>query len=313
MEPIYSYGGHPVIVKESFADYLARPELNASTAVWGVKSMREFKYRLDNPDSFKETKDTLIGSAAHSMLEIGVEGFLDKFVVMPAFHLSPDNMTGNGVLSTSKSTKWYKDKVAEFSLECMATGVEVVDQFTYDSSKRMIEAIFSHQPSREIIEKSHHELTVLGQVGGIPAKGRVDLLEICNFAEGECPDLSDFKTTNDISPHAFGRTVSRFSYVFKMRWYQLILESIGIKTKNVYLLAVEKTGSCDRARYFMPDQVLEKADGQINKLVSDLGAQMDLGDKATWAGAFETEDPTIEVMPWDMEQIEEMDWSGIDD
>ena len=300
------------IIEETFSEYLQRPELNASTAVWGFKSMREFKYRLDNPNSFKETKDTLLGSAAHSMLELGPVGFKDKFVVMPPYNLDANNVTGKGEESTSKSTKYYKNKVAEFNFKCMENGQESVDTATYEASCHMIESIFSHKLCADVINAARKELTIIGTVGGLPAKGRVDLLEDVDLENGECPDLSDFKTTIDISPSAFGSVVSRFSYIFKMRWYQLILKSFGVETKNVYLLACEKAGSCDRTRVPIPQQVLEQVDPKINKLLTDIQGQMALGSEATWPGQFETEDAPLEIKPWDMKEIDEIDWSEVD-
>ena len=51
----------------AFSDYINWPQMNASTLVHGLKSMRQLKYVKDN--GYQPKTDTRVGTALHSLAE----------------------------------------------------------------------------------------------------------------------------------------------------------------------------------------------------------------------------------------------------
>lgn len=287
-------------VNETFDEYRFRPELNASTAVHGLSSFRKMRWQIDNS---QESSDLmLLGTAVHSMLELTPEEFANTYVVMPDFHLMEGNQTGNGDPSTSKVTKWCKDKAASWrEEESVGLDREVISFEVYAKAVGMLKALHSHPLCRDVITNSKKEITVTAELLGVPCKGRIDLYD------NKTGHLSDLKTTADAAPTAFGRVFARFHYGFKMRWYQRLLEANGLPVNEVSIIVCETTPWADRYLQPVPIQVLEHFDSKIDKVLKGYQSCVESGE---WPGMYEQECPYLDLPYSAMEEeAPDLDWS----
>ncbi len=284
------------IVHESFSDYLDRPEVNGSSLVHGLVSMREMKYYLDNQQN--ETQLMRLGTAAHSLLEYTPEEFLEQYEVMPHYASDPDNCTATGKPSTSSATSKVREKEFVFNRLAKINGKEVIAKKTYDEALSIICALFSHKLCNEVVEASTvKEATILGEVCGVMCKGRIDLLSLQKLW------LGDLKTTQTVIPRKFALVSNKFEYCFKMKLYVRILESMGIKIQRVYLLIVESAGANDRVRMPIPEQALDDANKQIDDVLEQYKKCLASGE---WPGMFEYDDAPMHIDNWKMADKEEL-------
>ena len=252
----------------AFSDYVNWPQMNASTLVHGVKSMRQLKYVRDN--GYQPKTDTRVGTALHSLAEcLPVDRFDEMFVVMPDYKLSPDNVTSTGKSSTSK-TSWVREQESAFLAE--HEGAEAMSVAESRRCKRMLYAIQRNKEAMELIEKSAVEVSLLSQLYGVECKGRLDGVDMGDNS------FWDIKTTRNASSQPFGKTAANLHYLFKMAFYWLLLQRHGMEAAAVKFIAIQDSvplgdGSfneaADCAVYDIPLIALENQIPEIERLLSE--------------------------------------------
>ena len=194
-------------------EYEAIDAMNASTLVHGLKSMWALKWYVDM--GMRETPALQFGQQYHELV-LEPEEFEKRFIIKPAFHLYPENHTWIPrskyekdpgkytvlersekqvkVRSQSASTTWCKEKVKVFAKE--EAGKEFMEEAKYHDAMNMVQGIGRNPLAMSTIRGSEREVTVRGEIEGVPFKGRIDLRHQEGFA--------DIKGTPDVSEKKFG-------------------------------------------------------------------------------------------------------------
>jgi exodeoxyribonuclease VIII len=279
-----------------WVDYVQVKRMNPSTLVAGCKSMLSLRNLIS--DGFREETNAMrMGSGVHALL-LEPDQFHERFCVMPAFHLSPDNVTGKGVPSQTRTTDWYKNEVALFVAD--NPDKTIMGQTQYDQCLRAIESIWARPKMRELVESSAKEVTVYGEILGVECKGRLDLLNNGTIA--------DLKTTPNVHKKAFGRIFSNLNYAFKLAFYRELVRQNWGGVLQVELITQELTGDFDNALVSVPAIVLDNA---WSKVVEVMTAYKRCLETNVWPGVDGGKDYyELDVPNWAMDGDEEFDWSS---
>lgn len=249
-----------------FAEYRAIERMNASTLVHGLHSMRRLKRYIDKGVEDEDTLCKALGVATHALL-LEPEEFERIYAVMPDYHLLPENKTAKGESTDSKLTKFYKERVKEFCTD-NARRI-VIGRESYDKCLYAIEQIRSHHSAPSLLVDVKTEQTLTGVIGGIPFKGRIDIL-----GDGF---IADLKTTFNASPHVFGRTAANQNYDFKLAIYRELYRQQFGHQPEVKLLVQEIGGDFDTCVVNVADIVLDNAAGEVQRVIDAMKASIYIG------------------------------------
>lgn len=279
-----------------FAEYRKVERMNASTLVHGLHSMRRLKRYIDKGGEEETTLCKELGVATHALL-LEPEEFERRYVVMPDYHLLPENVTAKGVQTDSKNSTFYRDRVKEF---CAANATkQIIAREQFDKCLYAIECIRAHHSAPELLN-AKPEQTLIGEIEGVPFKGRIDLLGKGWFA--------DLKTTYNASPYAFGRTAANMNYDFKMTIYrELIRQEQGVMPV-AKILVQEIPNDYDTCVVNLPAIVLDNAFEHVLKVIREYKECLASGK---WPGVDKGADELDIVWPnWRMrdDDAAELDW-----
>ena len=280
----------------AWSDYQAIKRMNPSTLVHGCKSMKRLKRAIS--EGFPERSDAMmLGTGIHALL-LEPEQFEERFCVMPAFHLDAGNVTGKGEQSQSKATIYFKNKEAEFKKA--NSSKQILDRHQYDTALACIEALNSRAHFRELVDCSNKEVTVYGEIEGVPFKGRLDLLSPTT--------ICDLKTTYDVSQ--FNRTFTQLEYAFKLAIYRELVRQNTVGVRDVKVIAQETKDDFDNAMFVVPGDLL---DITFNRVLQVTQLYKQSCERDEWLG-WDRGELEIEVaLPyWAMKQLDNVDWSGVE-
>ena len=285
-----------ITYKLPWADYVQVERMNASTAVNGCRSMLSLHNRI-NEGFQEETNAMRMGSGAHALL-LEPQEFCNRFCVMPEFHLWPENVTGKGVASQTKTTDWCKKKVALFAQD--NPGKTIIGQTQYDQCLGAIDAILARPKMRELVESSAKEVTVYGEICGVECKGRLDLLNETT--------IGDLKTTPNVHKKAFGRRFSDLRYDFKLAFYRELVRQNWNRELSVQLICQELSGDFDNTLVEVPEIVLDNAWSKVVEVMTQY-KQCLATDR--WPGVDGGKDYyELQIPNWAMDGDEEFDWGS---
>lgn len=287
--------GEAILRKDvGWDEYCELPRMNGSTLVKAKKSMKELHHCMQKGGE-RETDKMRFGSQLHCLL-LEPERFESENVVMPDFHLDGNNVTGKGAPSTSKATDYYKKAVEQFQTE--NAGREIISRSAYDKALCMIEAVRSHKTADLWLRKGSREVTALGEICGVPFKGRIDIL---------VDRIVDLKATGDVSVMFFGRTSANFSYAEKLAGYRELVRQATGETLQVNVIAVEDKPPWDRVNYRYPEELLDYGFKRVQAWASTYTAAMEKGE---WHGVDQGQDELEVYVPnYFMPEDDGMDWS----
>ena len=166
----------------------------------------------------------------------------------------------------------------------------------------MSAAVWSKPLARKILETcgENKEVTLEGEICGVPFKGRVDIL---------CPSIiADLKTCNSIENRAFGGDCVKYGYNFKMALYQELVRQNSCHRQCVYI-AVEKSAPYDVCVRPIPDDLLAVKLRQAKKILERYKICLESG---VWPGVDQGNDDELLYVP-EYEYDEEPDWSPVDE
>lgn len=233
----------------SWSDYQQLARMNASTLVHGCKSMRALKQAMTK--GFVETRAMEFGSQYHALL-LEPEEFELTHCVMPDFANDPRNVTKTGIQSTSAATEFCKKATAQFLAAAEHEGKAVITRKNYDLALAMIESIHCDERAVELLDNSEREVTLTGEIEGVPCKGRLDLLDIENGVIG------DLKGCKSAAPYRFGKDAANLRYDFKMAFYRELVRQNYAGFFSVEMIAVETGGELDCCVQEMHEPILEQ-------------------------------------------------------
>ena len=290
-------------------EYCKLERMNASTLVNGCKSMLHLKRMIDG--GFGEETDSMrLGTGVHGLL-LEPEEFEDRFAVMPSYELDEDNLRAPRKKdepidlrrTDSKATIYYKSKAAAFHLA--NRDKTVLTRAQYDQALHCIESIRSREYIAKKIDQCEKEVTLIGEIAGVPFKGRVDLLR------EKRPLIIDLKTTANIEKHAFGRQFMNLGYDWKLAIYrELVTQKLG-KKPDVAVITVEPGGDFDCAYVPVPEIVLDNA---WPRIMATLAKYVACKNSGVWPGVDGGQDRyELFIHNWAMEDDadEPVDWSKV--
>lgn len=181
-------------------------------------------------DPFIDTWESTLGSASHAYSIEGKEVFDAQYVVAPEFP-PPADFAGK----VWKSTKDYKNQVAEFEAKMIGSGRTVLDAEQGAAVLGLDASLRTNPASRRFMEsKSLGELTVIWHDPGtgLLAKARIDWL-----LDG-IP--TDYKTTAQID--RFYSQILNLAYFTQGAHYSMGLIAHGVEVKSFCFLVGETSG-----------------------------------------------------------------------
>lgn len=280
----------------SWEDYKQIQRMNPSTLVHGCKSMLRLKRAITQ--GFPERSDAMmLGTGIHALL-LEPDEFEERFCVIPAFQFDIENVTGKGEPSQSRATSYCKAKEAAFV--AAHKGKDFLDRSQYDTALMCIEALNSRKHFCNLVEGSNKEVTVLGEIEGVPFKGRLDLLSprtIC-----------DLKTTYDVSQ--FNRTFTQLEYAFKLAIYRELVRQNTVGVRDVKVIAQETKDDFDNAMFSVPSELLDVTFNRVLQVTKLYKQSCERDEWLGWdRGEVEIE---VELPFWARKQMEDVDWSGVE-
>lgn len=274
-------------------EYRSMDAMNASTLVAGCKSMLHLKRVIDEGNQ-APTPAMKFGTLVHSMV-LEPDDFNNRYVVLPDFKNHPDNVTDTGKPSTSK-TKWVTNQVAEFARE--NAGKEFMSPADLERAKRVKDAVYSKPFARQLLETTHHEVTLTGELNGVACKSRLDMLSE--------PRMADLKTAATVESRLFGSSAASLNYGFKLAFHQLMAkQELGV-FPEVFIVSVETAGDFDVAIYNATDYVEQERQTVMTMLHRYKACKV----SGEWPGVDGGADwSTLDLPNWAMEN--EFDWESV--
>jgi exodeoxyribonuclease VIII len=262
--------------------------------VRGKKSMKALKRAIEG--GFRETPAMTFGSQYHAMV-LEPEDFERTHCVVPDFSSDPENVTDNGKPSASSATKYVKAKQAEFYKQ--NSGRQFISRQDYDRALCMIESIRDDKKASELIDSCDKEQTLIGEIDGVPCKGRLDLF-------GDV--IVDLKGSANVAPVPFGNTAARLGYGFKLAFYRELARQVDGIERYVYIIAIETDGDFDCVVYPVPAIVLDNSLHEVRRVISDYKLACKTG---VWHGINRGE-PTVDlyIPNWSMTEDGEVAYVG---
>ena len=221
--------------------------MNPSTLVHGLKSMWHLKHAIDQ--GYQSTPAMEFGSQYHCLI-LEPAAFEKSHAVMPDFKRDPKNVDGKGDPSTSANTTWCRRRKAQFISDCKAEGTDIITQDNYDKAQGMIEGIRRNPVAVDLLVRSENEMSVEGEIEGVPMKGRLDLL-----ADGV---IGDIKGTPSVADYAFGSSMSKLNTGFKMAVYRELVRQNRFDNFACQLIAIESQPPFDCVVYEVPPELLDQ-------------------------------------------------------
>lgn len=222
LQPIVSIGIHENM---PFEQYLAIEAVNNSGLGLVKKSPRHYHERVE----LERNKPLVLGSLVHTG-RLEALALAERYAVQPNFHLDKDNVTTDGTPSSSKGTKYVKQKSAEFRE--VNRGRETVEKAWYDEMVSIVSSIQQCRAAHEILTCSQYELTLVWEdsVTGLLCKARLDAVEPGSH-------FADLKTTARLD--RFTAAIADYGYHRQMAHYQEGWRVLAKETLPPWLVPVE--------------------------------------------------------------------------
>lgn len=134
-------------------------------------------------------------------------------------------------------TDWRTKAAQEARAEVRAAdGVPLLPE-QYDRIRAMADRLSEHTLAMQLLSEGQPEVSLFGELDGVPVRGRVDWL-------GQ-RIITDYKTTRDMSPAAFGRAAYTYGYYIQAAFYLDLLEAVGEPREAFAFIVQSKAGPYD--------------------------------------------------------------------
>jgi len=211
-----------------------RNYLSSSGVKLLLKSPSHFFSRyIAPPGNEPEPTDALImGSAVHTAI------------------LEPDLLTLDYVRApdVDKRTKEGKAAWAEFEKE--SKGKQVLTAAQWNTVLAMRDSVYANPLARKVLEQATPELSFFARSEDLGTKARTDALK--NMV------MVDVKTTDDISPYSFSKSVAEYGYHIQEAHYRDVFQQVtGEALGGFVFLVIEKRWPHPCAIYELDEQALQ--------------------------------------------------------
>lgn len=226
-------------------------------------------FAIDLPSS-SSTKTLLNGTNAHLAAEREQPREENEAFTLGAYlHallLDPESITENFILlgDIDRRTKEGKEKWESAQRRAGLSGARIITAPIVAQANAMAQSVRENPAAAALLNTlTEREVTIIGEIGGRPAKAKVD--GIVRLA-GACIVL-DVKTTESASPRDFGGSAAKFAYFHQAAFYRRLVEQTVGVMDDFIIIAVEKKAPYLTAVYRLPFHAIETADRRIDELV----------------------------------------------
>jgi len=205
--PVGIYPGIP------FEEYCQWDAINHSKLSRIDKSPLHAKTPID----LSESRSIRFGQLVHCG-QLEFDSIVQRYAVMPDYHLMPENTTGKGEPSTSAATSFVKGRRAWFMEQIAGDGRSIASMDEFKQMDDTLMAILQCKPAVECLTDGQPELSIVwkDKYSGLRCKARIDYKRHDR--------LTDLKTSrddrNDPLPESFAWSLWKFSYYSQAAWYQ---------------------------------------------------------------------------------------------
>jgi len=226
-------------------------------------------FAIDLPSS-SGTKTLLNGTNAHLAAERETPREENEAFTLGAYlHallLDPESIATNFIALGDIDRRTKEGKIEWESAQRRAglSGARIITRTLVAQANAMAQAVRENSTAASLLNTlSDREVTIIGDIGGRPAKAKVD--GIVRLA-GACIVL-DIKTTESAAARDFAGSAAKFAYFHQAAFYRRLVEQqIGVMDDFV-IIAVEKKAPYLTAVYRLPFHAIETADRRIDELV----------------------------------------------
>lgn len=213
-------------------DYSKIEGVRSSNLKHAIKSMHIYQRHHDGSILFKPTKAMDLGTVVHKM-------------VLEAFDFSTD------IVISKKWGRKASDKEEKAAFYAEHLGKTIIDSEQHDQARRMRDSLMKLPEIHHIFKAGSPELS------GVYRDPYSDVL--CKYRPDWRTDwcLSDVKTTKDVSPDKFNKTIHDYGYHISAAHY-LEGDSVlrGTNHRKFIFLCVEPEYPYEAAMYKLGDQSL---------------------------------------------------------
>lgn len=192
-----------------------------------------------------------------------------------------------------RATKVYKDLVNNAKLQ----GKTVLTDKDFTSMSNIVDAVYSHQTAKNILNNGHPEKVLYAQDPdtGLLLKGKMDFI----LSDGYVVDV---KTTKDASRAEFTKSLFNYNYYVQAAFYLHIAKlSLGQSFKNFLFICIEKDEPHQVAIY-TPDEGALDAGERVFK--RDLRILSECYEKNQWPG-YSSKIENIALPHWAFNHLED--------
>ena len=230
-------------------------------------------FSLDLP-SASSTKILLSGTNAHLAWERSNPSeetdALALGALVHALVLAPETVE-TAFIRVGRLDRRTKEGRAEWETihrRAALSGARVVTEDQVRAAQAMADSVLEHPPARTLLRNSgEREIVCIGDLGGRPAKAKIDALIEIPDPMDPITIIADLKTCTSASPREFAASAARFGYYHQAAWYCRLV-SQHRRVDDFLFIAVEKDPPYLCAVYRVPASVLEAADSCINSLAN---------------------------------------------
>lgn len=246
----------------SFEDYQATKGLNHSRLETMIPTPAHFRYAMDHPEP--DTKPLALGRIIHSaILEPGT-------VDWQGIVVKPEAMR----FSTNEGKKWKREQERD--------GKTIVDKDEWECLTNGVRNVVSDPVCRQALSEGEAEVSIYWHEGSdrfasIQRKARLD------FVPDGLSCIVDLKTVSDARPEEFARSVWKYGWHRKAKWYLNgwnVLHPEDQRTAFVWI-ALEKKPPFLPAVYQCHPLDLAVGEQQNDELLNDYISCMESG---VWPG-----------------------------
>ena len=226
-------------------------------------------FAIDLPSS-SGTKTLLTGTNAHLAAERETPREENEAFTLGAYlHallLDPESIETNFIAlgDIDRRTKEGKAEWESAQRRATLSGARIITRPLVQQATAMAHAVRENPAAAQLLNTlTDREITIIGEIGGRPAKAKVD--GIVRLA-GACIVL-DIKTTESAAPRDFAASAAKFGYFHQAAFYRRLVEQNVSVMDDFVILAVEKKAPYLTAVYRLPFHAIETADRRIDELV----------------------------------------------
>jgi hypothetical protein len=213
----------------SFAEYLAIDAISNTSLGLIEKSPRHYRERVE----LESCKPLVLGSMVHCG-RLEPLALAERYAVTPDYHLDDDNKTTTGEQSRSSTTKYVKDRVAEFA--AANRDKEIVPRDWFSEMVAIVTSLHGDPLASQLFNAPGRvELTLVwnDDTTGLLCKARIDK-EASSIGK-----FCDLKTCADLE--AFERSIARYGYHRQAAHYQDGWVTLTGELLDPWIVAVEKS------------------------------------------------------------------------